>query len=159
MVHKHDNVTFSDGWLGCFKTRHGVMFTQVCRERSNLSVDAVAKWKANQLPIFLARYEDIFNTNKSGLFYKAKPNKTYRMKQNVGRDFLPKNLLQSHPSTYIAATGIILVILWQPGSPLSPPKLQKHHHHHHQSDAPPFFVLLLLSLSVNVCVLFCFCSE
>lgn len=75
----HNDVTFSDGWLERFKARHGVTFMQICGERNSVSVDAVAEWKENELPTFLARYDDkdIFNADESGLFYKAKPTKTY----------------------------------------------------------------------------------
>lgn len=70
----NDDVTFSNGpFQGeAWRDVHASL-----GEFNSASVDAITEWKANVLPMFLARYEDkdIFNSDESGLFYKTKPNR------------------------------------------------------------------------------------
>lgn len=73
----------------------------------------------------------------------------YRISWNIGRDFLPENLPESHPSIYIPVIGTIFVVIWQPGSLPGPSKPRRHHSHRHQSDALPSFFFNVAFLAVG----------
>lgn len=48
-------------------------------EPNSVSVDVITEWQTNELPALLARHDEkgVFNANESGLFQKAKRNRTY----------------------------------------------------------------------------------
>lgn len=74
-----DSVPFSYRWLEHFKARHGITFMHVGGEPNSVSVDVITEWQTNKLPALLARHDEkgVFNANESGLFQKAKRNRTY----------------------------------------------------------------------------------
>lgn len=76
---------------------------------------------------------------------------TYRIRRNIGRNFLPKLLLESHPSTYILVLGLTLVVIWLQGSPSGPSEPQRHHRHRHQSNVPCFFCCCCVAVSGRMC--------
>jgi len=54
----------------------------VCGEGAAVDMDAVKKWKDNELPKLLTDYipSDVFNADELGLFYKCTPDRTYALK-------------------------------------------------------------------------------
>ena len=72
----------SEGWLGKFKTRHGISFKEVAGEENAVTADMTASWNETALPTILYNYalRDIYNCDKFGLFYQALPNKTLHLK-------------------------------------------------------------------------------
>ena len=62
--------------------RHNVTFKTVVGESNSVQPEMVASWFETTLPTLLSNYklEDIFNTDKFGLFYQCLPNKTLHLK-------------------------------------------------------------------------------
>lgn len=67
----------SDGWLVCFKTRHGLVFRSVCGESEAVDVAVCTVWQIKKLQDILEKYEaqDIYNVDETGLFLKLLPAK------------------------------------------------------------------------------------
>lgn len=63
----------SNGWLRKFVQRHGILYKQVCRKGAAVDMDAVQKWKHDELPKLLTSYaaSDVFNTDELGLFLQV----------------------------------------------------------------------------------------
>ncbi|XP_006004800.1 tigger transposable element-derived protein 4-like [Latimeria chalumnae] len=61
----------SDGWLSCWKARHNVVQHKEHGEKQDADLPAAAEWKAETLPSILDEFQpcDIFNVDKTGLFY------------------------------------------------------------------------------------------
>ena len=78
----HRGFRCSTGWLERFKTRHGIAFRQMSGEATSVTNDMTADWLEVKLPALLREYQpvDIFNADKTGLFWKCLPDKTLHMK-------------------------------------------------------------------------------
>jgi len=65
----------SNGWLHKFKNRHDIASHQLQGESVEMNNNIMRNWKENLAEI-LARYkpEDIFNTDKMGLFWHGSLN-------------------------------------------------------------------------------------
>ena len=72
----------SNGWLSRFKTRHGISQKRICGESCSVSEETSDKWLSITLPTLQEGYEarDIFNVDKTGLFFKLLPEKTLGFK-------------------------------------------------------------------------------
>ena len=70
------------GWLYRFKIRRSLIYKTICGESATVTPEMTREWRNNTLPALLARYsdDDIYNADKTGLFYKCLPNKTYTLK-------------------------------------------------------------------------------
>ncbi|UYV77881.1 hypothetical protein LAZ67_15002660 [Cordylochernes scorpioides] len=73
-----DNFEASNGWLEKFKARRNIAFKRLHGEAGSVDANSVATWKGEIIPSLLAKYspQDIFNADKTGLFYKLLPNQT-----------------------------------------------------------------------------------
>ena len=71
------NFQASSGWLTKFKERYGLAFKSICGESASVDEKSVENYKL-QLKGILAEYneKDIFNADKTGLFYNMLRNKT-----------------------------------------------------------------------------------
>jgi hypothetical protein len=59
-----------NGWLESFQRRHSIVFNSVCEETKS-------EWR-DKLCARMDRYEpDIANSDETGLFFQALPNKTF----------------------------------------------------------------------------------
>ncbi len=90
-THKIRKIAATEGWIDCWKTRHGIRFVSISSEK--LSADAkVAKE-------FLVKFQEIaeenellpgqfYNIGETGLNYKMMPNKTllHQMKPSQERN-------------------------------------------------------------------------
>jgi len=67
----------SNGWLEKFKIRYNIKGMTVSGESGEVREETVQSWK-ERLPVILAGYspQDILNTDKTGKFYRALPNKS-----------------------------------------------------------------------------------
>lgn len=78
-----DITTFkaSSGWLESFKSRHAIVWNQVCGEAKDTDQTVVSDWK-EKLEFLIEGYDqkDIFNGDESGLFFRAFPSKTLALK-------------------------------------------------------------------------------
>jgi hypothetical protein len=79
-----DGFKASNGWLECFQKRHNISWRAVSGESNNMPSEVVKNWKTNIMTI-LAGYSlrDIFNCDKTGLFWRALPNKTLAEKGDL----------------------------------------------------------------------------
>lgn len=59
------------------------MFKSVCGEKASVDPEAYSTWKDEKLPKYLAEYqqENIFNAEKTDLFYRLLPEKTLNFKK------------------------------------------------------------------------------
>jgi len=71
----------SNGWLESFKNRHNIVWHQICGESNSIDVKNVDEWKV-KLKIIIEEYKpkNIYNGDKTNLFYRALPNKTLSVK-------------------------------------------------------------------------------
>uniref|UniRef100_A0A1X7STD0 HTH CENPB-type domain-containing protein n=1 Tax=Amphimedon queenslandica TaxID=400682 RepID=A0A1X7STD0_AMPQE len=67
----------SNGWLDCFKKRHGIQQMTVSGECGDVSEATVTGWH-DRVKSLIAGYspEDIWNTDETGCFYRALPDKS-----------------------------------------------------------------------------------
>jgi hypothetical protein len=74
----HNSFQCSVGWLDRFKSRHGIVFRDVCGEAASVDEDVVTHWSGTALPALIASYEprDVFNADETGIFYRLLPDKT-----------------------------------------------------------------------------------
>ena len=74
-----DNFKASNGWLQSFKKRHNIKQVVVSGEAGGVSEETVRNWH-ERLQSLLRGYEakDIWNTDKTGLFYIRQGAKTTR---------------------------------------------------------------------------------
>uniref|UniRef100_H3AV61 HTH CENPB-type domain-containing protein n=1 Tax=Latimeria chalumnae TaxID=7897 RepID=H3AV61_LATCH len=77
-----ENFECTNGWLECFKARHGVSSRLVCGEANSAPQLLINEWKSMTLVAILAQYEprDIYNADKTGLFWQLLPNRTLAFK-------------------------------------------------------------------------------
>ena len=78
---KKDGFKASNGWLNRFKTRHSISQAVICGESGSVDEEVVQSWKS-RLPDITVGYAtcDIYNMNKSGIFFRALPDKILREK-------------------------------------------------------------------------------
>ncbi|XP_025407289.1 tigger transposable element-derived protein 6-like [Sipha flava] len=71
----------SNGWLECFRKRHNISWNQVCEESNDVSVDEVNEWKSKIGELIKDYNSDcIYNCHETGLFFRAIPSKTLKLK-------------------------------------------------------------------------------
>ena len=72
----------TNGWLHRFKKRHDIVCNFLCGESEVVNEDIVKKWQEIELPKLIENYDskNIFNADESGLFFKARPNKSLAFK-------------------------------------------------------------------------------
>jgi hypothetical protein len=77
-----DNFSASNGWVSRFKDRHGLVFKKLAGESAEVSVQSTDAW-LESLPSLLGGYEprDIYNADKTGLFFKVLPDRTLAYKR------------------------------------------------------------------------------
>ena len=83
----HPGFKCSNGWLSRFKTRKGIGFRNIKGEAKAVKPEAIDAWKNTLLPKLLKEYspDDIYNADKTGLFYKLQPSKSLVFKDEYGR--------------------------------------------------------------------------
>ena len=66
----------SNGWLDRWKTRHNIKSRVISGESGEVRAETVESW-FERLPLILEGYEaqDIWNTDETGCFWKALPDK------------------------------------------------------------------------------------
>jgi hypothetical protein len=71
-----NNFKASNGWLEAFRKRHYIQFRLLFRESTGMDENVVNHWKQN-LPNIIQGYEtrDIWNMDKTRLFWKGVPNR------------------------------------------------------------------------------------
>ena len=71
----------SVGWLERFKARHGITFKKISGEANSVSGDdeSVLDWQ-NCPSLLIKAYsqQDIFNADKTAIFYRAMPDRTLK---------------------------------------------------------------------------------
>ena len=74
---KKNGFKASNDWLNRFKTRHSISQAVICGESGCVDEEVVQSWKS-PLSDITASYApcDIYNMNKSGIFFRALPDKT-----------------------------------------------------------------------------------
>ena len=72
----------SDGWLSRLKKRHNIVFKNVCGERESVNISTLSNWTNDILLPTLKKYRpcDVFNADKTGLFWRILPDKTMAFK-------------------------------------------------------------------------------
>ena len=72
----------SDGWLDNFKRRHSITFKENQGEAAEIDLEALRNWQQDVLrkTIFHFSEDDVFNADKTGLFWQLLPNKTLAFK-------------------------------------------------------------------------------
>uniref|UniRef100_A0A2S2PSY6 Tigger transposable element-derived protein 6 n=1 Tax=Schizaphis graminum TaxID=13262 RepID=A0A2S2PSY6_SCHGA len=80
---RHGNHSFkaSNGWLSSFKNRHNIAWNRVCGESNDVNIDSVNEWKS-KISEYVKDYDacNIYNCDETGLFFRAIPNKTLKLK-------------------------------------------------------------------------------
>ena len=73
----HDDFMASNGWLDRWLKRNSVKCATLCGESGDVPQDVVDDW-AKRLPTLIEGYvlENIFNADKTGLYYRALPTKS-----------------------------------------------------------------------------------
>ncbi|XP_067937098.1 tigger transposable element-derived protein 4-like [Watersipora subatra] len=76
------DTTVSRGWIDRWKKRHFTGSQIVVGESAAVNVGEVEKWKKEMLTPLLQTYtyDDIFNMDETGLFYKLMVDKTLHLK-------------------------------------------------------------------------------
>lgn len=64
-----------DGRLSRFKERHELTFKTVCDEKADIDAAVCREWLSGD-PLAFYLIDDVFNTDKTALYYKLLPNKT-----------------------------------------------------------------------------------
>ena len=77
-----ENFKASDDWLDCWKKRFNVSFKTISGESNACTDEIVAPWEQTTLRTILSKYNlnQIYNTDKFGLFYCAQTNKSLHLK-------------------------------------------------------------------------------
>lgn len=75
---KIDDFSGSSGWLDRFKSRHGIIYRQICGEAESVHEEDAEMWKQTVLPELLKGFSpnDVFNADEFGLFFKLMPDKS-----------------------------------------------------------------------------------
>lgn len=73
----------SSGWLHKFKQRHNINCAVLSGECKSVNPETVSEFKS-RLPDIISEYEpkNIFNADESGLFFKAMPDRTLRVRSS-----------------------------------------------------------------------------
>ncbi|GBN66010.1 Tigger transposable element-derived protein 6 [Araneus ventricosus] len=81
-----ENFSTSKGWLGRFRIRTNIAFQSLCGEAADANPSLYEDWQ-ERLPLLLAGYNDenIFNMDKTALFFRALPNKSMIQKSEEAR--------------------------------------------------------------------------
>lgn len=68
----------NDGWLSRFKTRHNIVFKNVCGESESVDTANLDQWTESVLRKKIRQYRpcDVFNADETGLFWRMLPDKT-----------------------------------------------------------------------------------
>ena len=71
----------SNGWLESFRTRHEITFGQINGEANDVDMTVIEDWKL-KIQSLIAEFqpENIANCDETGLFFRALPNKTLKLK-------------------------------------------------------------------------------
>ena len=74
--------TTSVGWIERWKRQHGIALRTVSGEAAVVDHSVVNLWKKQDLPSLLIDYaeDEIFNADKTGIFYKCLPDKSLALK-------------------------------------------------------------------------------
>ncbi|XP_061188771.1 tigger transposable element-derived protein 4-like [Saccostrea echinata] len=85
---KQMNVTdfnASKGWLSRFKARENIGFKKLHGEKKDADTDAANRWITEVLPEMIRDYkaEDIYNADKTGIYYRAIPDSTHTFKNEI----------------------------------------------------------------------------
>lgn len=81
---KYDSFKASRGWLDCFKQRHNIVFKSICGKLASTNVTDVNEWKSKIIKIVTGyNSQDIFNADKTGLFYQVLPDKSWFYKEQT----------------------------------------------------------------------------
>ncbi|GBN84925.1 Tigger transposable element-derived protein 6 [Araneus ventricosus] len=72
----------SNGWLECFRKRHGISFKAVCSEAGDVSDETVNTW-LKKIEKLIEGYEpqNIANTDESMIFFRGLPTKSLCIKK------------------------------------------------------------------------------
>lgn len=72
----------SNGWLSCFRERHGIVFKTVSGEEKSAPVDDALSWKQREKEKIEEIYspDDVYNADETALFFQLMPNKTMAFK-------------------------------------------------------------------------------
>lgn len=72
-------VTFSDGWLRCFKERHGIRDISVCGEKKSADHESAAEFSSTFHEL-VKKYnltpDQIYNADETGLYWRSLPTRT-----------------------------------------------------------------------------------
>ncbi|XP_025409934.1 tigger transposable element-derived protein 6-like [Sipha flava] len=81
-----ENFKASNGWLEKFRERHNISFKNICGEGNSVDTSVVEKW-LEKLKTLISDYEpkNIFNCDETGLFFRALPDKTLCLKNEICR--------------------------------------------------------------------------
>lgn len=80
-----EELGFLNGWLDCFKSRHGIREVTRHGEAASVPAESVAAARAFlQSVLCKYRFCDIYNFDETGLFYRMPPNKTLATTQQSG---------------------------------------------------------------------------
>jgi hypothetical protein len=72
---KLEDFKAADGWLTRLKVRHGIVYKKLHGEEQDTDGSAADNWLQTDLKTVLNTYgpDDIFNTDETGLYYRATP--------------------------------------------------------------------------------------
>lgn len=78
---KVTNFKASTGWLDSFKTRHKIVFNNLCGEARDVDEEIVSDWH-EKLQSLISNYapQDIYNGDETGLFFRALPTKSLTLR-------------------------------------------------------------------------------
>lgn len=78
------NITFkaSNGWLSSFRNRYKISWNQINSESNKVNTDSIQNWKS-KISEFVKDYDpiDIYNCDETGLFFRAIPNETSKLRR------------------------------------------------------------------------------
>ena len=102
-----------------FKTRKGIGFCTIKGEAKAVKPEALDAWKNTLLPKLLKEYspDDIYNADKTDLFYKLQPNKFLVLKDEDG-DKCSKSMITMMPVANMSGTHkqkpLVINNCWKP---------------------------------------------
>ena len=124
--HNNDEFGASDGWLYKFKKRHDITSGSVVGESDTVDKTVVSDWISNKLPKLIAGYdfEDIYNADETGLFWRALPDKTLKLKgQSCKTGVKSKQRVTALLVSNVNGTGKkVLDVIWKSKKPRCFPK-------------------------------------
>ena len=76
-----ENFEATNGWFSRFKDRHNISYKKICGEAKSADLSQIDDWVAKLTEIrFEYKADDIYNADKTALFYKCIPEKSYCIK-------------------------------------------------------------------------------